>query len=466
MLEVTTPSLEALRAYSLGARERARSNYSEAIPLYRRAIELDPDFATAYLALTVAYNNTRQRRLAAEAGTKAYELREHASERERLRILSEYHGAVTGDSIKRIEVSKLQMQLFPRDTSAQSNLAVAYNSIGKFESALEYTRAAVQEVPTSVSRWAVLGNTLIRLGRFAEAEDAYRRAAEKHLDSTSFHHGLFRIAFINGDLALMRKQLEWAAGKGLEEDGLDWQGAAAAARGQWQQAEQYARRIEGSATRAGANEAPAGFIAQAALRSAALGHCGMVPGSVLKSLDIARDVISLTRGALALAHCGKAAEAGAIQTELARQFSQNVAVNEIWLPAISAAVSLKRGDAQSALRYLQAARYEDAGEFWPQYLRGLAFLRLQQAREADVEFRKILDHRGQDPMTPLYPLAKLGAARAASLQQDDSRAQEQCTEFLADWKNADRDLPALAEAKGLLARLTLKKSFIHASAAQ
>jgi eukaryotic-like serine/threonine-protein kinase len=466
MLDVTTSSLEALRAYSLAARERLRGNYGEAIALYRRAAELDPDFAAAYHALAVAYNNTRQRRLAAEAGTRAYQLRQHASEPERLKILSEYYSTVTGDSLRRIEISKLQLELFPRDTSPQSNLAVAYNSIGRFDEALQRARLAVEKAPGSVSRWAVLGNTLIRAGRFAEAADAYRQASEKQLDSTSFHQGLFRIGFVNADQALMARQIEWAKKKGLEENVWDWQGAAAAARGERRQAELFARYIAESAAGGDAGEAGAGMLAQAALRSAALGECGMVKGTVSRALDIERDVLSLTRGALALAWCGDGRAAGLLHREIAGQFPENTAVNEIWLPAIKGAILLKRGEARTALDALQGARYEGAGEFWPQYLRGSAFLLLEQADQAAAEFRKILDHRGQDPITPLYPLARLGAAQALVLQQEVSRAQEHLAAFFADWKDADRDLPAFATAKRAMAAVKLEGSPTHGTAAQ
>jgi tetratricopeptide (TPR) repeat protein len=384
----------------------------------------------------------------------------------RLSILSEYHSTVTGDSEARVEILKLQQQLFPRDGTGQSNLAVAYNSIGRFDDALEQARAAVQKVPSYSSRWAVLGNTLIRVGRFSEAADTYQQAFARHLDSTSFHQGLFRIAFVNSDQSSMAKQVEWATRKRLEDAAFDWQGSAAAALGQRRRAEQCARRIEESASKAGANEAAAGLLAHAALRSAALGSCATVKAKVSRAFAVQRDAMSLTRGALALAWCGEAGEAASLYTELARKDPQNSAVNGIWLPAIKAAISMKNGDAQSAVDSLKAARYEAAGEFWPQYLRGLAFLRLRRPDEAAAEFRKILDHRSQDPITPLYPLAKLGAARAAMLKKDADRAHRMYEDFLADWKDADADIPALAEAKAGMAKLQANSSFVHGPGTQ
>jgi predicted Zn-dependent protease len=260
--------------------------------------------------------------------------------------------------------------------------------------------------------------------------------------------------------------VEWAERKGLEEAALDWQSSAAAALGQRRRAEQFTRRIEELASQNRATEAAAGIIAQAALRSAALGYCGTVKNRVSRALSVERDVVARTRGALALAWCGEAAEAESLNSELAGEYPHNSAVNRIWRPAIRGAISIKKGDAQSTVESLKAARYEAAGEFWPQYLRGLAFLRLQQPDEAAREFRKILDHRGQDPISPLYPLAKLGAARASMLQQDHAQAQRMYAEFLADWKKADSDRPGLAEAKHAVARLSGKGSFAHGSTIQ
>jgi hypothetical protein len=277
---------------------------------------------------------------------------------------------------------------------------------------------------------------------------------------------LFRIAFVNSDQAAMTKQVEWAERKGLEEAAMDWQSSAAAALGQRRWAEQFARRIEELVSQNRATEAAAGIIAQAALRSAAAGYCGAVKNRVSSAFTLERDVVALARGALALAWCGEAAEAESLNTELAREYPHNSAVNGIWRPAISAAISIKKGDAQSAVESLKAARYEAAGEFWPPYLRGMAFLRLRRADEAAAEFRKILDHRGQDPISPLYPLAKLGAARASMLQQDPAQAQRMYAEFLAEWKNADSDLPELAEAKHAVAKLSGKHSFAHGSTVQ
>jgi len=233
----------------------------------------------------------------------------------------------------------------------------------------------------------------------------------------------------------------------MDYNALDWQGAAAASRGQHARSQQFTERISESATAGEAAEAAAGMIAQAAVRASALGRCANAKTNARRALSIEQNPFSLTRSALALAWCGQSGEATMLVNELIRQYPLNTVVHRVWLPAIRAAIALKSGGAQSAESGLRSVtQYEAAAEFWPQYLRGHALLNLERAGEAEAEFRKILDHRGQDPITPLYPLAKLGLARAAALQHDAARSQELCREFLADWKDADRDLPALAES--------------------
>jgi len=446
LLDVSTSSLEALRVYSLGRRERVKGNNFEAIRFFRHAIELDSNFAAAHRSLAAAYSNSRQLGLASESAAKAYALREHASERERLSIMEEYYGQVTGEVDKRIEMLQLHQNIYPRDAASYNNLAVTYNTLGRFDEALQQSRVAVRFEPPVSNRWSVLGNSLIGLGRFDEASEAYQQALAKGLDSASFHRGLFRIAFVKGDEAGMTREVEWSVRRGMDYNALDWQGAAAASRGQHARSQQFTERISESATAGETAEAAAGMIAQAAVRASALGRCVDAKTHARRALSIEQNPLSLTRSALALAWCGQLGEATMLVNELIRQYPLNTVVHRIWLPVIRAAIALKGGDAQAAENGLRSTPYEAAAEFWAQYLRGHALLNLEKAGEAEAEFRKILDHRGQDPISPLYPLAKFGLARAAALQHDTARSQELYREFLADWKDADRDLPVPAES--------------------
>ena len=447
LLEATTPSLDALRAYSLGKHERLKGNTADAIGFYLRATELDPNFAGAYYGLAVAYVNTRQPALAAEAGAKAYALRDHASERERLGITQEYYGRVTGEVDKRIETLRLQLASYPRYGSGASNLAVAYNTLGRFDDALPQARSAVALEPASSSKFAVLGNTLIRLGRFDEAADVYGQASARGFDSPSFHQGLFRIAFVKNDNVAMTREVEWAVRKGLESNAAAWQSAASAARGQYQRSQQFRRGIVDSVNEADVDGSAAGLLALAATRDAALGTCGDVRMTTRQALSIERNSLSMTMSALALAWCGHADDATALGDALFREYPRDTVVNGVWVPVIRAAIALKRSDGQRAVDGLQSVvKYEAAAEYWPQYLRARALLHMRKFTEAEAELRKILDHRGQDPISPLYPLARFELARSATLSGDTTRSQQLYREFLADWKDADRDLPAVVEA--------------------
>ncbi len=446
--EATTASLEALRAYSLARQMRGRGDREEAIRLLNRAVELDPNFAMAYDDLAVVYNNAREPKLSAEYATKAYQARAHTSERERLLIESTYYGEVTGNLEKRIEVLTLHQQTFPRDPAPFSNLAGTYNALGEFEKAVPMSRRALEIDPSTTARFAVLGNSLIRLGQLDEASEVYRQAAERRVDSPSFHQGLFRIAFLKGDEAGMQAQVKWAAAKGLEDNAFDWQAAGAAARGEWTRSLALTHRAVEAVRGKENSEVAAGYAAQSALRGAALDKCDGAKAGATEALGIERNQVSLTRSALALAWCGNESGAASILEELSKLYPENTVVNAIWIPTARAAIEWKRGQAAAAIDLLRPVeRYEGAGEFWPQYIRGQSSLGLKKAPEAEAEFRKILDHRSQDPISPLYALAQLGLARAADLKGDAEQARRSYEEFLARWKQADQNLPPLLEAQ-------------------
>jgi len=444
---VTTSSLEALRVYSLGERERLKGNNVEAIRFLRRAVELDPNFAIAHRSLAEAYVNSREPGLASESATKAYVLREHASERERLTIINQYYGRVTGEVEKRIETLRLFQNTYPRDGTPVNNLAVAYNSLGRFDEALQQARLAVGFEPPVALRWTVLGNALTGLSRFDEAGEAYREALAKGRTSPSPHQGLFRVAFVQGDEAGMKREVDWALQGGAERIALDWQGAAAAFHGQHSRSQQFTERIAQSVAGAKTAGEAAGMIAEAAVRASALGRCDDAKGNARRALSLERDPLSLTHSALALAWCGQSRESTALVDELIRQYPLSTMVNKIWVPVIRAAIALQRGEAQRVDDALRSViPYEAAAEFWPAYLRAHASLHLEKPGEAEEEFRKILNHRGQDPTSPLYPLAKFGLARAAARRHEAALSQKLYAEFLTDWRDADRDLPAVMES--------------------
>jgi len=484
--EATTSSLEALKAYSLGNEQSISGKWLQAIPFYKRAVELDPNFALAYIGLAIQYGNSNQPGLGAENAAKAFALKDRVSEYEKLRISSFYYSQVTGEVDKAIEVQELMKRTYPRDHRGPGNLSDRYLRIGQFERAVAEAREALHLNPNAVAWHANLGEAFLRLSRFAESREVFEQALQQKIDSTDFHTRLYQIAFVSGDAAAMKQQLDWASGKPDEYVALDWQTQTSAFAGQYKQAQDFSRRSIDLAVHSDAKEVAAQYAAEEALREAVLLYgtgsgSGLVlygtrsgsdlvsssqralqshrvasaPRTVLEvqtlaqsALKLERNQISLTRSALALALGGEPSQAQSLVEELLRRYPKDTLVNSIWLPTIRAAIELNSNNPAQAIQLLEATRrYEGAAEFWPIYLRGQAYLRQRAGTEAAAEFQKILDHRGQAPLSALYPLSHLGLARAAALAGDTAKSQKAYQDFLALWKDAETDIPILQEAR-------------------
>ena len=447
-LETTTSSLDALREYALGQTEGAKGEYLKAIEDHRRAVEKDPNFASAWSSLSANYTTTKQPGLAAECAAKAFALRDRVSELEKAKITVFYYGFVTGELDKAIEAQDAYKQNYPRDPIGPGNLAYYYGISGQFEKAVSFASEAVRLGPNSAARHSNLAEDLLRLDRFTEANEACARALAQNLDSASIRGHLYSLAFISGDATAMQEQVAWASGKPDEYRAVDWQTQTAAFAGAWRRSQDLARRATEMTVHSDAKEVGAEYTAEAALRAAALGQSQQAVSLADAALKLTRNQVTLTYTALALALAGEAAKAQQLASELEKEHPKDTLVNQLWLPTIKGALELRKGNAQAAIELLEAAkRYERAAEFWPQYVRGLAYLKLGKGAEAVAEYQKILDHRGEAPLSALYPLAHLGLARAAALQGDSAKAQKEYREFFTIWKDADADLPVLIEAK-------------------
>jgi eukaryotic-like serine/threonine-protein kinase len=447
-LEVTTSSLEALKAFSLGLEQTQTGKFLEAIPFYKRAVELDPKFAYAYGTLAINYYNTRQPKLAAEYAEKAFALRERLSELEKLRVTSFYYAFVTGEVDKGIETVELYKRSYPRDERGPLNLSDRYGMIGQFEKSVAEGRQALALNPNNAVGYWNLADSLTRLNRFSEAKDTCEQAIQQKLDTIALHYFLYQIAFAEGDAEAMQRQLTWASGRLDAYMALDWQNGASAFAGQWRLAQDLSRRSIDLAARSEAREVAARYAAESALRGAVFGQCAQARAAAAQSLSFERNQASLSRLTLALALCGEASQAQPLVDELVKRYPKDTLVNGLWLLIIKAALELQRHNPTEAIRLLEAAkRYEPAAEFWPQYVRGLAYLSLKSGNDAAVEFQKILDHRGEATLSVLYPLAHLGLARALALTGDTQNSRKKYQDFFLLWKDADADLPVLIEAK-------------------
>ena len=446
--QATTSSLEALKAYSLGVELNKRGEYLEMIPFFKRAVELDPNFAIAYARLSLGYYNSGQRGLAAEVARKAFELRERASEREKFYITSRYYSDATGEVEKAIEVYELWIKTYPRGDLPNTNLSRRYSEIGRFDKTIEQASEAIRRNPNISAAYLNLGQAFTRLNRFDEAREIHERAVSLKLDYIWIHYGLYNLAFIRGDMATMRQQIDWASGKPDEYFALGWQAETAAFVGQARKAHEFSSRAADMAMRRDVKEVAADFASAAAAREAVFGLCRQAKEDTAKALAIIRSNAALRNGAVAFALCGEVGQAQSLADELAEQNPKATLINAVWLPSIRAAIETHRNNPAQAIQQLQAPiPYEAAALFWPTYLRGQAYLRQRAGIEAAVEFQKILDHRGWDPTSSLYPLAHLGLARAASLTGDTATSRKAYQDFFALWKDADPDIPHLREAK-------------------
>jgi serine/threonine protein kinase/Flp pilus assembly protein TadD len=448
MEETTTEKLEAFQAYSLGYEQTLSGRLMDAIQLYRRAVELDPDFSYAWSMLAIHHSVIGRPGLAAEYAEKAYALKDRVSDYEQLQVTFRYHYNFTGDMHKALDAAILFKRIYPRTSTAPIDLLVAYDLLGRHDLAVAEGREAVRLNPNFAPAYFYLGRSLLRANRFAEAKAIFQQALDQKFDLPNIHAALYQIACAEGDAAGMQQQLNWAQGRPDEFVALDWQAGAAACAGQWRKAREFARRAIDLTGRGDTKELAARYAVEQALRGAVLEDCQQAQADAAQGLQLASGRASLPRAALALALCGEAQQVTLLLDELSNRYPEDTVINSIWLPTIRAALELQGGNAAQAIDQLQTTRsYEAAAEFWPQHLRGLAYLKLGRGTESAAEFQKILGRRGHAPLSPLYPLAHLGLARATALTDDLARSRQAYEDFFAAWKDADADLPILRAAK-------------------
>jgi len=458
-VEATTPSLEALKAYSMGVTTGRTKGDAEAIPFLKRAIELDPNFAMAYVGLGVHYSNLGQASLAAEYAKRAYDLRDRVSDREKYRISAFYFQYVTGEVEKATEAYELWAKTYPRDLAPHTNLGVLYSTLGQYDKAAAETEESLEIEPT-LTAYGNLAGIYMNLGRPDDARGVLQRAQAKKLDGLALRSDIYSLAFLRGDTAEMDQQVAWAAGRPGEEDPmLSTQSDTEAYYGRLARARDLSRRAVDAAVRGDSKETGAIWLVNAALREAELGNAAAAKQKVDAALALApgRDVRVLA--ALALARAGDTARATKGVEQLEKTEATNTMLKLYWLPTIHAAIELSGGNAAQTLISLEAAAPYDLGgpqpfgNLYPVYVRGQAYMAARNGGAAAGEFRKILDHRGIVLNFPLGALAHLQLGRAYLLSGDTAKAKAAYQDFLSLWKDADPDIPILKEAKAEYAKL-------------
>jgi len=445
--EATTSSLEALEAFSLGQVEHRKLAEDKAMPHLKRSIELDPNFAMAYATLGVVYGNLSEREQASDCLKKAFDLKERASEREKLYISAHYYEVVTGQIDKAIEVYEAWKEAYPRDTTPHDNVALRYSLIGQYEKALTNASEAMRLDAKDRFAYQNVANAYEKLDRYDEAKAIAEQSIAQSADTEDVHAVLYQIAFIRGDAAGMQREIAWATGKPEEPYGLFLTAQAEYALGKVQRGHETFTRALNLLERQGLKEAAANGRAGEIVLEASLGNIQEAHQKATEALTspVDRDVKMSIASALAL--CGDTNRAQKLIDELAKDSPLDTLLNNVSLPVARAIIELQHNNPTRAISLLEAASPYDLADYGPLYVRGEAFRSAHEGAKAAAEYQKILDHRGIDPLSPVYAMARLGLGRAYALQDQTAKARTAYQDFLALWKDADPDIPILKQAK-------------------
>jgi tetratricopeptide (TPR) repeat protein len=459
---VTTRSIEALKAYSLGYHAMTiKSDYAASIPLFQHAISLDPNFAMAYARMGTSYADLNETARAAETVRRAYELRKRVSEREQFYIASHYELLVTGNLEAARKVDELSAQTYPRD-SPFTNLGHIYSELGDPVKAIAAYEEALRFNPETANRYANLVGGYVQLNRLDEAKATAREAQRHNIDLPEIHLNLYWVAFLQHDAAGMeRESAEMMGRPGLEDQMLNYQADTALYNGQLARSRVLAQRAVEAAQTADEKEAPALYQADAAVREALAGNADLAKQQARAALAISssRDAVALSAIALALA--GDSAQAEHLADDLGKRFPQDTIVQSNYLPTIRAAALLRSSDYGRAMEALAVAAPHELGGnvealnfvLYPVYMRGQVYLAAKQGGASAAEFQKILDHPGAVRSEPIGALARLGLGRAFALVGDTTRAKTAYQDFLTLWQDADPDIPVFKEAKAEYSKL-------------
>lgn len=447
--QATTSSLEALKAYTQATVLFRQGKQLESIPFFKKAIEIDPNFAMAYGRLAVTYNNMFQADLSEQFAQKAYDLRNRVSEHERFYLEEKYASYVTGDRDEAVKVLKTWVQTYPNDFIPHNNLSVNYAFSGLYEQALSEAKEALQLSPNTVTTKTNVVESYLRLGRFDEAQQSLDQLMGSNPDSDAYRYYSYLLAFIRGDIEAAYRHLEFFAKRPTEPDFTDAQASMAAYNGQWEKAVGYWQKSvelylqSDREENAAQTEGTIGFI------DSQLGRCSEAKKRAETALGHYRSRTTVGLTSLVFAACGDPRGEQSAD-DLKRRYPRDTFVNYFVVPLVKALVEASRGNTVAAIDATQPAMRFELGNLegiWLNYVRGDIYLRGKMGNEAAGEFRKILDHRGVEPTSILYGLSHLGLARAAALNGDTATARTSYQNFFAVWKDADADLPVLIEAK-------------------
>ena len=447
--QATTSSLEALKAFAMANEERAKGRPRESLTFYKRAVDLDPNFAMAYARIGVHYGNQEQFEAAKEYTQKAYDLRDRVSERERLYITEKYYMYITGEIDKTIETLQTWSRLYPNDFIPHNNLSLNYKLIGRYEDALREALEAVRLSPNNINAHDNLVASFIGLGRFDEAEQAEREAQKINSDSIVAHLNNYFFAFMRKDQAVVDRETAWAKGKPEEPEFTSVLSLAALYSGKLKQAEELQKRAVDLYKQQNRQENAASGLMNLAASLAMLGKCDQAKADAKAALSLVRSEMNLGNAAGVYALC-KDEQSQKLLEEARAAYPKNTVINSILTPLVNASAEERRGNTSQAIQLMESVRVYEGGVILgvgTMYSRGNLYLQQRMGNEAAAEFKKIIDSPGIDILSCAHTLAHLGLARAAVLNGDTASARKSYQDFFALWKDADADLPVLVQAK-------------------
>jgi len=449
--QATTSSLEALKAFSLGDEKRSREGDLAALPFYKRAVELDPNFAVAYARMGAVYGNEGDLRQSAENSQKAFDLRDRTSELEKLYITDHYYNDVTGELPKAVENLELWIQTYPRDWSPRNNLVGDYSLTGDFQKALVQALECLRLQPNDVLPYQNAMGTYLRLNQLEEAKAIYQQAMDRKLDSSFLHNTRLGIAYLEGDNQEIDRQAAWASGKPEEATLLLSEAQIAASRGQLKRARELSQHAFDLAKKFDLSSTAAAVAFFRGTLELWLGDVSAARSWTNQSLDLSQDQTVWAAAPLALA--GDPTRPQKIIDTEGKKRAKDTQLQQNWIPQVQAAIAIKRGNPAAAVEALKPADPFEANDVGPTFYRGLAYLSMKSGKEAAAEFKKAVDRRTVFPLVPLHFLSQLQLARSLALAGDTAGARSAYQDLFALWKDADPDLPTLKQAKDEYARL-------------
>ena len=469
LAEATTPSLEALKAYSAGWKAAFSTGSAAAVPFFSRAIEIDPNFASAYAALGRMYGDIGESVLSALNTSKAYELRDRASDQEKFFISLTYDLQVTGNLQRAQQTCDLWVQAYPRAWLPHGLLSGGiYSQLGKYEKSVEEAKIAIGIDPDFSIGYSILAIGYLALERPGEAEKTLQRASERQLAIPDFYVQRYVIAFLKDDKTGMEREAAQSREKAGADDWMsNAEGFVSAYSGHLEEARKMLRRAADLARKADRRETVALYETDAAVREALFGNVSTARQKVGNALELSKSRDVEYRATVALALSGDSSRSQTLTDDLPGRFSEDTIVRFTYLPTLRALLALNHSQPSKAVELLQTAIPYERGSpttggselllgafsLYPAYVRGLAYLAAHHGAEATVEFQKILDHRGIVVTDPIGALAHLQLGRAYALSGDKTKAKSAYQDFLTLWKDADPDIPILKQAQAEYANL-------------